>query len=36
MGFLAIVGEVHLIEARLAGEILYLCGVIPLSRRVAH
>ena len=36
MGFLAIVGEVHLIEARLAGEILDLCGAISLSRRAVH
>lgn len=35
MGFLAIVGEVHLIEVRLAGEILYLYGDISLSRRAA-
>lgn len=35
MGLLAVVGEVHLIKARLAGEILYLDGVVSLSRRAS-
>lgn len=36
VGFLAIIGEVHLIEARIAGEILQLRGIISLSRRAAR
>lgn len=33
MGFLAVVGEIHLIETPFAGEIVYLYRVVSLSRR---